>query len=105
MMAIATWIHIFIRKRILNLLNVHRDLARARAIELDEVNALPGSEDEFSFFVRPRKRRADQHREKVCVGVALAVTELDVGNESAERFGEIRGDIRIGILVDRDGAG
>src|ERR1051326_3866653 len=47
-------------------INVH--LPFARAIELDEVDALPSTEGELGIAIRPGERTADQHREKVRVG-------------------------------------
>ena len=46
----------------------------------------------------------DEHRKEMRVGVALAVTEVDIRNQRAQRFRQIRGHIGIGILVHRDRA-
>src|SRR5690242_413572 len=68
-----------------SILDVHRDVARARSVELDEVDALPPAEVEGAAAIGPVQRRADQHRKEMRVGVSFTVTKANARHERAQR--------------------
>src|SRR5438552_2851857 len=85
--------------------DIHRHLSGGpRTVELNEIDALPRAEDQLAVAIGPRKRRADEQREKMRIGVSFAVREADLRNERAQRFRQVRGNVGIGVLIDGDGA-
>jgi hypothetical protein len=78
----------------------------ARAIELAQKNALPGTERELPVLDKNGLAGAGEDGLHVRIGVAfrVAVGPL-VGNQSIENAFDIAGHVRIGVFVDGDARG
>ncbi len=73
---------------------------------LAKKNALPGAQTRFSALDGNRKRTAQQrrlHMGRHIVGALAGVPMGEIlGGDGRQRAFEIQGDIRVGVLVDRE---
>ena len=81
--------------------------AGAWAVELAEVDALPGAEEEFALVDDEGDGRACEDGFEVGVGVAFGVLVegFALGDEGGELFGHVVFDVGVGVFVDGDGGG
>lgn len=86
--------------------HLYLDSAQPRPIELAQVHRLPAPENEGATLDGDPNRRSDQTGQGMPAGVALVVLKTPLVAEQISVGGQqIRDDVRVGILVDRDGGG
>jgi len=79
----------------------------AGAVELAEVDALPGAEEEFAFVDDEGDRGTGEDGFEMAITVAFGV-EIEgfaLGDEGGEFFGDVVFDVGVGVFVDGDGGG
>ena len=84
----------------------HKIFARARAVELTEIDALPDTEQQLPVLDENGLARADGRAFQMRIRVPLSVPERRAVRErrvKAER--QVMLHVRVGVLVDRDRAG
>ena len=82
-------------------------VAGAGAVELAEVDALPGAEEEFAFVDDDGNGGAGEDGFEVGAGVAFGVfvEGFGFGDEGGEFVGDVVFNVGVGVFVEGDGGG